>query len=620
MCGINFILDKSARLPDNLIGRMNAATRHRGMDNTCTRKFWSGGNPVYLGANRLRIVDQNPASDQPMVSASGKSAIIFSGEIYNHRDLRRSLERKGIRFHTQSDTETLLYYLQENGSGDLDEIEGMFAFVFFDEEKNIILAGRDRHGMKPLFYSDNTSALIFSSETRGIISTGIIDRNLSKEAINDYLRYRYIVHPKTIYSNIYQVKPGCLISYDLNNNSISQSPYIRYMQQEPISDEKRITREAEELIFCSLKKHLESSKPAGLMLSGGVDSTLLLAIARENGLDLQYTFSVLNQPDEKSFGTEDFRFVARVRKKFNLENHHEIPAGRRILHRLPELIRELDMPVGDPAYLTTGLLAGEACGKAGVLISGAGADEYFGGYNRHVAYEKYLKYRVPARFAGLLNPVLKNILYTGKSHPYRKKFRLIKKLIGDIDGDPMVTYDNFMSSSGFRVQRKIRNETLTGTGRKSMTDMMNNALARDRNEYLVDDILLMSEQIMLYYGIEIRSPYLDNSLTACLQGADPFLILRHGSKWILKKLLRKYGFPEIASRPKEGFGIPFGLWIREKEFDYLRNNLTDNKNPLFEYADSDEVGKLVNLHFSNREDHSNSIFSLLTLSEWLKTN
>ena len=620
MCGINFILDKTGRLPAGLIGTMNESIKHRGMDNTSCYEVRRGDNTIHLGANRLRIIDQDPASDQPMISADGNNALVFSGEIYNHRELRQVLEKKGIKFRTGSDTETLLYHLEKNGVAGLNDLEGMFSFVFFEGHDNRIIAARDRHGIKPLFYTHNPGYLIFSSETRGILSTGIINNELSTEAIDDYLQYRYVRQPKTVYRNILQVSPGSYILVDLNKNSNSTKTYLKPGRIGSYNNDNEIMRSVEDKISLSLEKHLVTGKPAGLMLSGGVDSTLLLSIAREKGLTLPQTFSIINSPDERSFGTLDYRYVKLVREKFGLKDHHEIIVDKNILHELSGLVRELDMPVGDPAFVTTSLLAREANGNAGVLISGAGADEYFGGYNRHKAYEKYLKYKLPFQLAGTLNPVLNRLLYTGRPHAFRKQFRLIKKLTGAIDGNPMVTYDNFMSA----LPGPETKSGLTGNRKEgplaTKQELMNLAFARDRNEYLVDDVLLMSDQITLYNGIELRTPYLDNNLVEYMQSMDPFLILEHGPKWILREILKNYGLHKIASRPKEGFGLPFGLWIRNEEFNYLRNSITDKKNPLFDYADFNQVSKLVNLHFTNREDHSNTVFSLLTLSEWLKSN
>ncbi len=619
MCGINFIYDRKSRHSGSVITKMNDAIRHRGIDNSgaCELKF--NEQTIFLGANRLRIIDQDTLSDQPLISPDRKYALIFSGEIYNYQDLKYQLTQRGISFRTNSDTEVLMYYLAAFGTLGIRDLKGMFAFVFVDMNNGIMMAARDRHGMKPLFYSENEDTLLISSETRGIYSSGIIEKKIAEPAIREYLRYRYARYPSTLFHNIFQLSPGYLMSFDLSTQTRSEKSYLVPTNEKTFPDEGELLIQTEKKIVDSMKSHLQASKPAGLMLSGGVDSSLLLCLAIQHDLPLPYTFSVLNDSSEKSFGTLDFQYSEWLSKKFSLEDHERIKVGKEILHDFPGFVAGLDMPVGDPAFILTGILSKAASSRVGILLSGAGADEYFAGYNRHRAFYYYLKHYPRIIKLHRFYPLLRKLFGTGKTHPLRKKFRLINKFIYDIEDQPAVTYDNFISTENVIYPPEEIPLWPDPDSGDFIAECMLKALDRDRKDYLVNDILLMSDQVTMNHGIEIRSPYLDDDLVNYTRTLSPQLLMQHGNKWILKKILQKYGLSKIAGRTKEGFGMPFGQWLREKEFDYLREDLLFTGNKLFDFIDRHMTARMIDNHFEYKEDHSTTVFSLMVLSEWLKT-
>ncbi len=619
MCGINFIYDKTSKLPGDIIHKMNEAIRHRGTDSsgTCALKY--GNLSFFMGADRLRIVDQDPSSDQPMISRDGKKALIFSGEIYNYQELKNHLIRGGLKFRTNSDTETLLCHLSEFGENGIRDLKGMFAFVYIDTDKGIILAARDRHGMKPLFFAEDHEKLLISSETRGIYSSGTIGKKISATAVNDYLRYRYVRYPSTMFSGIEQLAPGKLLFIDLSKSECSLKSFETSPKEIITPVEQDIVIQTENKIVESLRKHVQASKPTGLMLSGGVDSTLLLSLAIHHDIPLQHTFTIVNNYAERSFGTLDYRYSDWISRKFSVGGHKRIVARKEILHEFPTFIGELDMPVGDPAFILTSLLSKEASINVGVLLSGAGADEYFAGYNRHRAFKYYLEHYPGVLKYKKLLPFVNQLFYTGFSHPMRKRFRLITKFIHDIESEPALTFDNFIASERLQCLPEKLPSWPSPDSQQNISKCLLNALERDQKDYLVNDILLMSDQITMHYGLEVRSPYLDDDLINFAQSLDPMILMKNGNKWILKKILAKYGLLKIAKRPKEGFGMPFGQWIREKEFDYLREELVFSGNKLFDFIDRNLANKMINLHFKSKEDHSSTIFSLMVLTEWLKT-
>ncbi len=618
MCGINCIIDKNSNLPPHLVGLMNQAIHYRGPDHQNILSENMNHGTIYLGANRLRIADQDPASDQPMFSADRKKVLIFSGEIYNYPDLKKKLIQQGIIFKTESDTEVLLNMLSLKGEEAIHELKGMFAFVFVDFTRNRLIAARDRHGMKPFFYADTPSAFIISSESKAVIASGLTQGKLSEEGIKEYLKYRYINHPRTIYEGIFQLTPGTFISIDLQTHKIEEITFIKTTIIPSPRTAADLISVVEEKIVESLKKHLSSSKPAGLMLSGGVDSSLLLYLARKHDLSLEYFYSAVNKSEDEIYGTRDYEYSKWIAEKFNLPNHSILEFDNRILHELPGQVKMLDLPVGDSAFILTDILSKAASGQVGVLITGAGADEYFAGYNRHMAYKHYLDYYTFFKILAPFNRAIADFLNSGKNHPLRKKYRLARKFLKDLRRDPELTYDNFMSS-GVADQEEVFDDSNTGRIPGNRENYLKNALNRDRREYLVNDILLMTDQVTLYNGLEVRSPYLDDDLVETVQNIPPSILMKEGQKWILKKILKNYGMNPIAERPKEGFGLPFGKWIREREFDYLRNDMIDKNNRLFQYVDPSRLNSLMQSHMELKEDNSQSLFSILVLSEWLKT-
>jgi asparagine synthase (glutamine-hydrolysing) len=272
--------------------------------------------------------------------------------------------------------------------------------------------------------------------------------------------------------------------------------------------------------------------------------------------------------------------------------------------------------VGDPALLLTSIISESSAGRTGVLISGAGADEYLAGYHRHKAFFYYLKYR---RLFNLIARNKNRILTAIPSHG-SDRIRLIRKLITDLDYDPAVTIDNFMSHRDLTDTTQKQGEPDSGEFISSKSALLYAALERDRHEYLINDILLMSDQVSMFHGVEIRSPYLDNSLTNFIRSIPVEMIFRHGQKWILRKLLQRYGLSFISRRTKMGFGFPFGRWIRESPFRYMTEKLLHKKNPVFDYIDYNRTSEVIVNHLGGRKDHSAAIFSLLILSGWMENN
>lgn len=620
MCGIHLILDKEKQINSPLpISSMMEACIHRGPDH---QGYYSIRN-VWMAGNRLKIVDSSTAANQPMVSADGRYTLVYNGEIYNYYELRNQLLQKGEHFITRSDTEVLLKLLINEGKQVLTQLNGMFAFVFYDQEKGTLLAARDRFGIKPLYYYEDHGYLIMSSETKCILASGLVNKELNEQQISHYLQYKYTRPGSTFFRNISALLPGHMIEVTPHGEKLIQPFFTKEHPASPslFKSETNIIDEAEKQLTDAVLKHLAADVPCGLFLSGGIDSTLLLAIIKKEGAHPIPSFSIINHPDDRSFGTQDYYYATKAAEMYG-STHYELELNSQLIEGAwEEFINKIDQPVGDSASLMTYLLAREAKKIVGVVLSGAGADELFAGYNRHQAYHSYLKHHA---FITKIRPALKLTRYlpTGFSHPWRKQFRLLKKLSRSLVEDPHTTYQNFLTFNlpfVQQIEKPAPGDILPGN-EDFFEQHLQYALKQDLEHYLPFDILNMSDDMSMAQSLEMRIPYLDTQLADFAQQLPATLRLHHGKKWILKKILESYGGKSFTRRSKEGFGLPIGSWLRKKEFHFLRQPLENPGAPLFHFVPFQQIREMLQCHVSRKEDYGQELWALLILSAWLSNH
>ncbi len=614
MCGINLVIDKKHLLDETIIRKMNAATNHRGPDSSRFGKYDFSTNVIYIGNNRLKIIDTSDNANQPFISYDGRYCLSFNGEIYNYQELRKHLAEK-YTFLTSSDSEVLLYHLIEYGIEGIKELNGMFAFVFYDSKTGITLVARDRHGIKPIYYSDNTNFLLLSSEIKGILSAGLIKKEFNSKQIPHYLKYKYAQRPETFYKNILEVEPGYLL--EIKEGFVQLK---KWFQIETSAVEKQnastVVHDVKKLLFKAVESQLRSDVSNGIFLSGGIDSTLLLAITNEMGIKNIPSFSVINSSEDRNFGTNDYLYAEKAAKLYNSE-HSQISIDSEILTHSEELFHQLDQPIGDSALLLTWLLSTHASKSIRVALSGAGADEWFAGYNRHWAYNKYLTTFYGNNFLIKSSSAISGLIPEGFSHPLRKQARLWNKFTSKITTDPIETYDNFRSQN-FPADL-FSSFTLTNSSEKySNKKLLDLALTKDRNEYLVSDILMLTDKMSMLKSLEVRVPYLDNNLTNYLSTTSSAFLLKNGQKWILKEILQSLGGKEFTSRKKEGFGMPVGKWIKEKQSKYLLQHIENKNSSIYNYISFEIVNKMLSDHLLNKKDYTSELWSLIVLTNWLQ--
>ncbi len=621
MCGIHLIFDKKMQLtPEHprAFSQMLEASAYRGPDARGTQSFALGEGALHLGSTRLKIIDLNERANQPMTSADGRYHLCFNGTIYNYFDLRNELLNKGVQFTTQSDTEVLLHLLIKQEVAALSRLNGMFSLIFYDQQAQKILIARDRFGMKPLFYVENDQFLIVSSEAKGIISSGLVEKKLHTQAVQDYLCYGYALPPHTFFKNIYQFPAGHYWE-TIDEGKAKPVSFVNPLtiNEEPAEDE--VLKATEELLKDAVLNHLVGNTPCGLLLSGGVDSTLLLSLVKELGVHPLPTFSIINSEKEEAFGTNDFRYARKAAEMYG-SYHHELTLESQMLNQhQDEFMARMDQPITDSASFMTYMLSAEVKKIAGIALSGAGADELFAGYNRHQAYFQYLThYDKVIKFSGFLKKS-SQWLPTGFSHPLRKRFRLLKKLGQSLDQDPGHTFINFISRSTFlpdckqRLTLAVEPNTQVGFAE----NWFHAALEHDLQYYLPADVLALSDNMSMARSLEMRMPYLDLPLADYMRSLPASFRIKHGRKWILNRLLEARGGQIFTRRPKEGFGLPFGQWLRSPETLNIRQALQQKEQFIYGYVSYDQVQVLLQGHLHKKADHGRELWGIWVLSSWL---
>lgn len=624
MCGINLLVDHHKQAGSGeAIRQMTAALHHRGPDANAICRIEADGKHLYIANNRLKIIDLSEQGNQPMQcsekgTAGTRYTLSYNGELYNHFELKNELLRMGYSFHSNTDTEVLLYALVAWGEEALPRLQGMFAFIFYDKEEDFLLIARDRHGMKPLYYHSSSAYLIASSEIKSLFGSGLVKKELNESQVYHYLQFRYAQKPQTFYKEVFELLPGhCLVwKAGANKPELKTFPSPAKPVFEPLSPDKLLSQ-LEERLTDALFSHLHTDRGVGLFLSGGVDSTLMLALLRKHSAyQLPLCFTISHKREEKNWGIEDAFWADKAARQYDAA-HVPVKVGSELLEQFPAFVAEQDQPIGDSAAWLTSILSKEATSRqVGVVLSGAGADELFGGYNRHQAFYFYLKH---FRRVQWLLPAFKaagNMLPAGSLLPGGKQVRLLKKLLQDIDPSPAQTFRNFISFSA--TNPKAAGMISPNEDTPFEEGWMQAALQHDRQHYLLSDVLALNDKAAMQHSLEMRMPYLSEEVAGLAEVLPASFIMDGGRKWILNQLLEANGGTAYARRKKEGFGLPFGLWVKEGKAEFLWQWLDQKSHLLHQFIEPAYTRKLLEAHKSGRHEYSMELFSLAVLAHWLQ--
>jgi len=588
-------------------------TSFRGPDQMGWQTYSNGGNKVIFGHNRLSIIDLDPRSNQPF-TYQNKIHLVFNGEIYNYRSLKNILMTKGYEFRTTSDTEVICAAYMEYGEDCVSHFNGMFAFVVFDEEKQIFYGAKDRLGQKPFYYYLNGSEFEFASQ---LSSIQLFNKNLtiSSQSIHDYLSWNYMPAPHTIFNEISTLCDGHCFVYNIKDHSFKTYQYwdIDYKCQYPFKGSfENAQEELETVLGDAVKIRLHADVPVGVFLSGGVDSSLIAALAKKNKEEKIKTFSV--KFEEKDF--DESKYAKMVANHLKTD-HHEIECDyREGIDLVENFSYYYDEPFADPSAIPSMLLAKYTKNHVTVALSGDGGDESFMGYHRYEWIARNKKYMaIPKPIRNLISSTLTSV---SKGNRARVLADLIEKdTIEHAYLSTMVNSDAF-----WMVKTKASNNY---DALKYLFHSDKNVFERatdfDIKTYLSGDINTKVDRASMAYSLEARSPLLDYRVMELARSLPTeYKYIKNNQKRILKEVLYKHVPKEIFDRPKSGFGIPLRIWFREELKDYVLDQLSEEKLKSIPGIRPDIILKCIQEHMDGKWNHYMLIWRLLVLSQWLSTN
>jgi asparagine synthase (glutamine-hydrolysing) len=611
-----------------VVARMCRVIEHRGPDD---EGFYVEGG-VALGMRRLSIIDL-VTGHQPITNEDGSLWIVFNGEVYNFREIREGLLARGHVFQSNTDTEVIVHLYEEEGEACVERLRGMFAFAIWDKRDRTLFLARDRVGVKPLHYSLVGGTLVFASEIKSLLQHAAIEREVNTEAISDFLSFGYVPDPASAFKGIEKLPPGHTLTFKGGKVTIRQYWDFQYgdgqdgtvqddaVQGGAIHDERYYAERLLDLLDESVKLRLVSDVPLGAFLSGGIDSSTVVAMmARHMGRPVK-TFSI--GFSESGFDELDYARVAA--RHFNTD-HHEFVVTPDVCKIVEEVIWHHDEPFADVSSIPTYIVSKMAREHVKVVLSGDGGDELFAGY------ERYVVDRARARFARIPRFIRKNLMLKASSALPRSAYG--KNFLRNIALDAGERYVDSLSL----LTREAKREILSGEFKRSLdahdsseqfeqllaesnsSEQINRLLYLDSKTYLPGDILTKVDRMSMAHSIEAREPLLDHKLIEFAQTIPASLKLRGlETKHILKRALGGLIPGQIINRPKQGFGVPINKWLNHDLRDLLNDTLTDGRTRQRGYFNQNAVEALLDEHRRGRRDHALQLWALLTLELWHRT-
>ena len=634
MCGINGFITQCKSNFDGrkMLNRMNEKIVHRGPDDKGVFIKETATSVIAMGMRRLSIIDLDGGA-QPMFSDDKSVSIVFNGEIYNFREIRKQLETEhGIRFTTQSDTEVILKGYLIWGENVLSRLNGMFAFSIYDERKNELFIARDRFGEKPLYYSLDSDTFAWASELKSLIELLPEKKIISREALNIYFSLSYIPAPYTIYSDIWKLKAGHFIRYNTSTKAFSITRYwdISIDREKPANTYRQSQHKLRELLFDATGKRMISDVPTGSFLSGGVDSSIVSAIMSKLSSRPVKTFSI--GFDNKRY---DERTRARIVARHIGSEHHEfILDYGDLLGDFDNIILNYDEPFADASCLPTYFVSKCAASEIKVALTGDGGDEVFGGYNKYLAirYRQLLNRYTPGFFRRLITSESFRRQFPGKGDT-RSLTAKMRKFLQAVDANPVNAHLNIISL-GFTLQEKemllretplLTNDLLFAHIHAPTLELLSDELklARylDKEISLEGDMLAKVDRASMLCSLECRAPYLDHRLMEFSYTLpDEYLLSGTNKKKILKETFAGLLPKGFFNAPKSGFEIPVGEWFRTALKTDLCRTLSAKNMETNGYLNVLYIQQLITEHLSGKRDHTAKLWTVYCFQKWYAKN
>ncbi len=629
MCGIHGMVALGGRLPGDadVLSRMGDVTRHRGPDDAGAYR----DEHVALGMRRLSIIDLS-SGHQPIANEDETLWVVCNGEIYNFRELRTGLKQRGHTFRTGSDVEVILHLYEEHGDRFVDHLDGMYGFALWDKRRRRLLIGRDRIGVKPLYYYQSADRLVFASESKAILATGLVDPQLDHDALREYLLVGYVPEPHSLYRGIRKLPAASLMIVE--NGRVDIRPYWTLPRE---VDESMSAERAAEAVRAELERavasQLVSDVPLGAFLSGGLDSSTVVALMARHSDQPVRTYSIGFDSSSGGKLYNELPYARQVAAAIGTA-HKEIVVRPSVARLLPRLLWHMDEPTADAAFFTTFLVADFAVRDVKVILSGVGGDEVLGGYRRYLGEHYRHRYeRLPGWMRrGLIEPLAR--LLPSDRHSallnlsrYAKRFLLASSL--PFDERYRTFVEVFSRGERDRILR-ARVSREAGPHADALErafaaspdgDALQRLFAVDFATQLVDDLLLLTDKMTMASSLECRVPLLDTRLVELCARIPARHRIRNGElKSVMKRAVTDLLPPSIIHRGKRGFGAPMGAWLKNELRPVTQRLLgreAVERRGLFDWRVVDET---VRAHESARADHSDHLLALVTLELWCRLN
>ncbi|HEY0322800.1 MAG TPA: asparagine synthase (glutamine-hydrolyzing) [Pyrinomonadaceae bacterium] len=639
MCGIAGLISMN---PTASISEMLASIEHRGRDD---EGVWTSeaiddvGRRACLGHRRLSIIDPSPAGHQPMLSADGRLSLTFNGEIYNYRELRAELQAKGHQFRTDTDTEVLLAAFAEWGAECLPRLNGMFAFAIWDEKQRTMTLARDRLGIKPLYYAEaqgengTSGSFIFASEIKAILASGLVERVLDVEALNQYLTFLWTPDPHTLFRGIRSLPPAHVLTLRDGDLSVREWWDVSFDEIEEGRSEEWWRERVLETLSRVVGMEMVADVPLGSFLSGGVDSSSIVALMKEHASPRRvstYTIGIESKDLRYDIIPDDVEWARKVNQTLDTD-YHEAMLQPDVIDLLPKLVYHMDVPPIDMA-IPSYLVSSAARSTLKVMLSGMGGDEVFAGYPRQLAM----------KIAGALDPV-----------PSLLRRPLMRAVAGALPGGlpgrltaPLRNMKKFARSAALDFENRYlgygtyftdqaKEELYTDEMRESVRGLdayylhrryfervqnaapLNRLLYVDMKTFLPCLNLDTTDKTSMAANLEVRVPFLNYELVELAARMPPHLKLNgFKRKYILKRAAERLLPKEVVWRKKAGFGAPVRSWLRGPLREMTNDLLSEERLKRRGLFRPDVVQRIVRENLQGREDYNLQVFQLLTLELW----
>ena len=620
MCGIaGFSLFNHLEGNEASLENMGNAIFHRGPD--------AGGTYLdeYVGLchRRLSIIDLSEAGNQPMFSSCGNYIIVFNGEIYNFLELREELEKQDVQFNSHSDTEVILALYEKEGVDCLQRLNGMFAFALWDKQKRSLFIARDRLGKKPLYYFSKNGRFAFGSEIKAILVLEDIPRDIRLDAVHDFFAYQYVPDPKSIFKDIHKLPPAHYML--VTSNGTTQHEYwdLSFSNTSDASLEENKDKLLS-LLNQTTRQRMISDVPLGAFLSGGVDSSGVVALMAGNS-DKPVKTCTIGFDDKKYNEAE---FAKEIASKYSTE-HHEFTVHQNVAERLEEIVKYFDEPFADPSLVPTFFVSELARKEVTVAIAGDGGDEMFAGYEKYAIdyVENKLRAKLPKLVREKLFPPLAtlagsiplNVAKKGKSllsslsQSPAMGFYITNSQMTDETWNKLVKPDVARALGDYHPSRI----TLEKYEKADGPDHLSKLLYTDIKTYLTGGILVKVDRMSMANHLEVRAPLLDYQVAEFAASIPSEQKFSDGvKKRILKEALVPFIPTNLLHRKKMGFSVPLAQWFRGELKQLSEKFLVNSDYGVFEYLEKSEVMKLWHDHQSCKRDHSNVLWSILMFQIW----